>query len=97
MVEAALDVAAVTSARASTRPAVEELRDLWPQPVRPCYGRIGGVNNAAITFRAALVAVLLLLAVAGDAIARVGELGPGRDALIAAVRAGRPVGGRVAR
>ncbi|MDT7802221.1 MAG: hypothetical protein QOI78_9485, partial [Actinomycetota bacterium] len=40
-----------------------------------------------ITFGPALVAVLVLLTVAGAAIVRWGELGHGRAVLIAAVRA----------
>ncbi|SFW88103.1 putative ABC transport system permease protein [Amycolatopsis australiensis] len=48
---------------------------------------MGGVNDAAITFGPALVAVLALLAVAGAAVVQAGGLGPGRAVLVAAVRA----------
>ncbi|MEU0794121.1 hypothetical protein ABZ342_28980 [Amycolatopsis sp. NPDC005961] len=45
------------------------------------------MNNGAITFGPALVAVLVLLAAAGAAVVRWGELGQGRAVVIAAVRA----------
>ena len=58
-----------------------------PVQLRRLTPTMGGVNDAAITFGPALVAVLVLLAVAGTAVVQAGGLGRGRAVLIAAARA----------